>query len=114
MCNKFKKPKGSAGWATEFIKTFQKVQKLIQMKCESSLMGVESGYSDDSEEESGEDKEDPEDDLGKEENDDGDDVCLDAPVHAMPPLKDVNQEDANDSNILSEIDEGRGLDAENE
>ena len=62
MCNKFKMPTGSAGGAKEFIIMCQKVQKLIHKRCESSLMGADSGDDNDSEEVIGEDEEDLEDD----------------------------------------------------
>ncbi len=49
-CNKFKKPTGRSGAATDFILRCQRVQLLIHKKNESSLLGDGSGNSSDSNE----------------------------------------------------------------
>jgi len=46
LCNKFKKPTGSAGGAKDFILACQKVQAKIHKKCESTLMGARSEEED--------------------------------------------------------------------
>ena len=49
-CNKFKKPTGRSGAATDLILTCQRVQLLIHKKNESSFLGDGSGNSSDSDE----------------------------------------------------------------
>ena len=102
MCNKFMKPTGSTGGARDFILRCQKVQALIDKKCESSLMG---GHSED-DDESGDDGSSEEGDVAEGSGsgvevagDDGDnrdrdnEVCVVVP--ALPPLDPENTADEN-------------------
>ena len=100
LCNKFKKPTGSAGGAKDFILRCQRVQAKIHKKCKSTLMGAHSDeenendtgsedeYKDDgasvSGEESNQDEEEEEDDDDPEDVDNVEGII----VPALPPIAD--------------------------
>ncbi|KAL7482784.1 LOW QUALITY PROTEIN: hypothetical protein ACHAW6_008448 [Cyclotella cf. meneghiniana] len=120
LCNKFKKPSGSAGGAHDFVLVCQRVQAKIHKKCESTLMGAHSDEenedefrsnveykeeaSSESEEES---KQEGEEDGGTEEVENVDVLT----VPALPLIQ--NQDDSLQHDIVAICDNDVGEDIGN-